>query len=508
MQCKRNADGDDLYHLLPAFWPNMNESNQPQGDLDAAAQAAALMPTLAGDAPPTGPGEALRCFGDYELLEEVARGGMGVVYKARQTSLNRIVAVKMILSGKLAGQADVERFHTEAQAAANLQHPNIVAIHEVGEHEGQHYFSMDYVEGPSLAQLVRENPLPARTAAQYVERVAEAVHYAHLRGVVHRDLKPSNILLASGGVMTGGARTVIESGTPHPSPFTPHQPRVTDFGLAKRIEGDSTLTGTGQVLGTPSYMPPEQAAGNRGEIGPTSDVYALGAVLYELLSGRPPFRAETPLDTLLQVLEVEPVSPRLLNPKVPKDLETIALKCLQKSQASRYDSAGDLAADLRRFLADEPIHARPPNVAERAVRWVRKQKTSAVAAVSGALAVVVLAAGAAVGWKLHADSQLGYLSLKTDGGTLEATILDEQERPVRMPFTVPNPQPEPLAAGSYQVRISGLNHISETTRLLVEAGEKYEYTVNLNDRQLWEQNVPAATRVDVVESAGRADVVL
>jgi serine/threonine protein kinase len=230
-----------------------------QSTSESSAVAARGLPTV-------------RYFGDYELLEEIARGGMGVVYKARQVSLNRIVAVKMILAGALASEEDVKRFRAEAEAAANLQHPNIVAIHEVGEHEGQHYFSMDYIDGRSLAGLVREHPLPARQAAEYVQTIAEAVQYAHEQGTLHRDLKPSNII-------------VDEQDRPH----------VTDFGLARRIEGDTRLTGTGKVLGTPSYMPPEQAASKRGALGPPADVYALGAILYDLLTGRPPFRAETPL---------------------------------------------------------------------------------------------------------------------------------------------------------------------------------------------------------------------
>lgn len=473
----------------------MTESTTPDDrdrraddDLAVAADAAlqpTLLPTLAAGQPAAAAGQTPREFGDYELLEEVARGGMGVVYKARQRSLNRVVAVKMILAGNLAGPADVERFQAEARAAANLQHPGIVAIHEVGEHEGQHYFSMDYIEGTSLAEVVRANPLPARRAAGYVWQVAEAIDYAHRQGTIHRDLKPSNVLLDAAD-----------------------RPRVTDFGLAKRIEGDSALTGTGQVLGTPSYMPPEQAGGKRGQVGPASDVYSLGAVLYELLAGRPPFRAETPLDTLLQVLEVEPVSPRLLNPKLPKDLETITLKCLRKSPAERYATAAALADDLRRFLNDEPIVARPPSAVERAVRWARKQRRGAVAGVVGAVATVLLTAGALAGWKVYSDSQLGYLTFKTQGGTLEVTIFDEQDLQVRPTFTAPNPTAEPLAAGSYRVRLSAPARVSETAQLLVEAGGKHEFTVGLDERVLWELNVPATTRVDLLESAGRGDVVL
>jgi serine/threonine protein kinase/WD40 repeat protein len=308
-------------------------------------------------------------FGDYELLEEIARGGMGLVYKARQLSLNRIVALKMMLPGLPASATEVHRFRAEAEAAANLQHPNIVAIHEVGEHEGQLYFSMDYVEGQSLAAQVRDHPLPAETAARYVKTTAEAISYAHRQGFLHRDLKPSNILIDA-----------------------TNQPRITDFGLAKRMESDSRLTTTGAVLGTPSYMSPEQAAGKNDQVGPPSEVYSLGAILYELLTGRPPFQAATPLDTVLQVLNSEPVAPGLLAPKLNRDLETICLKCLDKERRRRYQSAQELADDLDRYLNRRPIVARPINRVNRAWRWCRRNPWPAVATAS----LVLLAALASV----------------------------------------------------------------------------------------------------------------
>jgi len=322
-------------------------------------------------------GMTIRYFGDYELLEEIARGGMGVVYKARQVKLQRIVAVKMILAGELANQTDVERFHTEARAAANLHHPNIVAIHEVGQHDGQHYFSMDYVAGESLANKIARGPLPAREAATLLMKVAQAVSFAHVEGVIHRDLKPANILLDAKG-----------------------EPHVTDFGLAKGIQGQPgaaatglDLTQTGQVLGTPSYMPPEQAAGKTKDISSRSDVYSLGAVLYCELTGRPPFQAASTLDTLLQVLDREPVPPRTLNSAVSRDLETICLKCLAKEPRKRYPSAQELAADLDRFLTGRPIQARRIGPVGRSWRWCRRNPTLAAAsalAVAGLLTTVVI----------------------------------------------------------------------------------------------------------------------
>jgi serine/threonine protein kinase len=292
-------------------------SPRPHAKTTAAAET--LAPGQPAPVAPS-PGTKIRYFGDYELLAEIARGGMGVVYKALQVKLNRVVALKMILAGQLAGEGDVKRFHAEAEAAAKLDHPGIVPIFEIGEHDGQHYFSMAYVEGTSLAKKVAAGPLPPREAAELLVKIAAAVQYAHRQGIIHRDLKPANVLLDSTG-----------------------QPRVTDFGLAKQMRADSGLTGSGQILGTPSYMPPEQASGKIEQVGPTADVYALGAILYCLLTGRPPFQAASAIDTLRSVLEQEPVAPRQLDAHIPLDLETIALKCLEKSPARRYATANELA---------------------------------------------------------------------------------------------------------------------------------------------------------------------
>jgi serine/threonine protein kinase len=312
----------------------------------------------------------IRNFGDYEILREIARGGMGVVYQARQISRNRLVALKMILAGQLADADQVRRFYTEAEAAAGLDHPGIVPVYEVGQHGGQHYFAMGFIEGESLAHRVAGGPLPPRAAAGLLEQVAQAVQYAHQHGVIHRDLKPGNVLLDIHG-----------------------RPRVTDFGLAKKVEAGGGPTTSGRIMGTPNYMPPEQAAGRSREVREAADVYALGAILYCLLTGRPPFQGATPMDTLIQVLEQEPVPPRQLNARVPRDLETIGLKCLRKEPGKRYLSAAALAEDLRRHLAGEPILARPVGRAERLGRWCKRNPwvagtISTVAAALVAVAVI------------------------------------------------------------------------------------------------------------------------
>jgi tetratricopeptide (TPR) repeat protein len=293
-----------------------------------------------------------RRFGDYELLEEIGRGGMGVVYRARQISLDRIVAIKMILPG-LDSEAHLQRFRIEATTAAGLHHPNIVAIHEVGTWKGRQYLVMDYVEGPSLAQWTKDAGSPLsdfKRAARWTKTIAEAVQYAHERGVLHRDLKPSNVLIDEMG-----------------------QPQVTDFGLAKRFEDGSLLTLSGQVVGSPGYMPPEQAESGAGKVSRRSDVYSLGATLYHLLTGQAPFQGKNAGDTLNQALNREPTAPRQLNPGIPRDLETICLKCLEKDPARRFVSAQMLAEDLGRFLESRPIRARPVGVPGKLGRWCRRK---------------------------------------------------------------------------------------------------------------------------------------
>jgi hypothetical protein len=284
----------------------------------------------------------------YEILGELGRGGMGVVYKARQIGFDRVVALKMILAGQFAASADLERFRTEAEAAGQLDHPNIVPLYQIGEQAGLPYFSLKFLDGGSLAQHLPQLAQDPRAAVRLLAAVARAVHHAHQRGLLHRDLKPANILLDSAG-----------------------QAHVTDFGLARRLKGDSHLTQTGAILGTPSYMPPEQATGKKA-LTTAVDVYALGAILYEVLTGQPPFRAETPLDTLLQVLEREPERPGVLNPRANRDLEAICLKCLAKDPQERYGSAEALAADLERWLAGEPLSVRPPSLATLVRFWLRQ----------------------------------------------------------------------------------------------------------------------------------------
>src|SRR5437667_10092106 len=317
---------------------------------------ACLLETGLGSVEPEGeinvdpaPSPMLMDFGDYESLEEVGRGGQGVVFRARQKSLNRTVALKVIALGHWATEAHLRRFRREAEAAAHLEHPGIVPIHEVGERDGSCYFSMKFIEGGQLDAVAKREPMPPRRAAELMAKVARIVHYAHEHHILHRDIKPGNILLDQKG-----------------------EPHLTDFGLARLVETESTVTRTMEVLGTPSYMAPEQAVGNNAQLTSATDVYGLGAVFYQLLTGQPPFAGGTTFETVRLVLDTEPRQPRLWNPKVDRELSTICLKCLEKDPKRRYPSALDLAEDLEHWLKHEPILARRTGLITRGRKWVRR----------------------------------------------------------------------------------------------------------------------------------------
>ena len=327
------------------------------------------------------PAKTLANFGDYELLEEIGRGGQGVVYRAHQKSLNRTVALKVIGLGHWATQAHLKRFRLEAEAAASLEHPGIVPIHEVGERDGSCYFSMKFIEGGQLDEMVRHEPMPIRRAVELIAKVARTIHYAHERGILHRDIKPGNILLDAKG-----------------------EPHLTDFGLARLVETESTVTRTMEVLGTPSYMAPEQAVGNNSAVSSVTDVYGLGAVLYQLLTGHPPFAGGTTFETVRLVLDTNPRKPRLWNSKLDRDLETICLKCLEKDPKRRYASAVALADDLERWLKHEPIRARRTGLITRGRKWVRRNPTSAL------LAASLIALAAAAGWMIWKSDELSRAS--------------------------------------------------------------------------------------------------
>ncbi len=427
-----------------------------------------------------------REFGDYILLEEIARGGMGVVYRARQTSLNRVVALKMILAGQLASDDDVERFRTEAEAAAKLRHANIVTIYEVGEFEGQHYFSMDYIEGRSLSHVIRQGPLSAKTAAKHAATVAHAIDYAHHRGILHRDLKPSNVLLDENGM-----------------------PQITDFGLAKEMGAESDVTATGQALGTPSYMPPEQAAGRRDQMGPASDVYSIGAMLYEMLIGRPPFHAETPFDTMLQVIENDPPPPRLLNPNLPRDLDTITLKCLEKEPSQRYQTAVELADDLDRFLRGEPIQTRPIGVVEQLLRRSRIHVRTIHAISVAVTALIVLVLFFVIGRSLYIESHQGTVRFESTGESLRGEILDPDSSRELTSFSIPTTEPIRLFEGDYDLRLSGPGQFSQSSLLSVERGSEATYHVDLSTQKLWQPiALGELDHIEVVRGGAADDLVV
>jgi serine/threonine protein kinase/tetratricopeptide (TPR) repeat protein len=340
----------------------------------------------------------------YEILEELGRGGMGVVYLARQLTLNRLVAIKMVLGGGSAGAEQLARFQAEGQAVAALQHPNIVQIHEVGQHDSLPYFSLEFVDGGSLDKTLKGQPQPPLAAAKLTETLARAMQRAHDQSIVHRDLKPANILLTQDGT-----------------------PKITDFGLAKQLNSDSTHTKSGVLLGTPSYVAPEQARGDVKEVGPAADIYSLGAILYELMVGRPPFLGTTYLDTVMQVLRDDPVAPTRLVPQIPIDLETICLKCLQKDPARRYRSADELAEDCRRFQLGEPILSRPISQLERMVSWSRRNpRMASLIATVVALLVLVVVGSLAAAYMINGERQEALLAQRT-AETAEQTARKAEE---------------------------------------------------------------------------------
>jgi tetratricopeptide (TPR) repeat protein/tRNA A-37 threonylcarbamoyl transferase component Bud32 len=379
---RRLAFVEMVYHLgLARLKDQTSPGETAERIASSSGESTSLAPTRLAETKQSawagGPGS----LPDYELLEELGHGGMGVVYKARQISLNRIVALKMISSGALASPATMARFQVEAEALASLQHPNIVQVYDVGVHDLGPYLAMEFLDGGSLAAYLAGRPQPPRAAAELVQTLARAIHCAHQRGIIHRDLKPANILLA-GGATAGFDRAASPPGS------RPLLVKITDFGLAKRLAGGKGQTSTGAVMGTPGYMAPEQAGGRVRDTGPPTDVYALGAILYEMLTGRPPFVGDTALDTLQRVQSEEPVAPGRFCPKLPRDLETICLKCLEKEPAKRYSTAEALADDLRRFLDGAPIAARPAGLGERAWKWAKRRPAWAAL-----LGVIVAAAG-------------------------------------------------------------------------------------------------------------------
>src|SRR5216117_2204133 len=376
----------------------------PEGSVAGVADPGGMDKPSRGDATAAPDGkkatraaELLGELGDYELLEEIGRGGQGVVFRARQKSLNRTVALKVISLGQWASKAHLKRFRLEAEAAASLDHPSIVPIYEVGERDGSCYFSMKFVEGGQLDEVVKRAPMPMLQAVELIAKVARTVHYAHEHSILHRDIKPGNILLDAKG-----------------------EPHLTDFGLARLIETESTVTRTLEVLGTPSYMAPEQAVGNNDAVSSVTDVYGLGAVFYQLLTGQPPFAGGTTYETIKLLLDTEPRQPRVLNPKIDRDLSTICLKCLEKDPKRRYSSALALAEDLEHWLKHEPIQARRTGILARGKRWVRRNPTSAL------LAASLIALAAAAGW-IVCKSELTRQPLTTGIAVLPFENLSEKK---------------------------------------------------------------------------------
>lgn len=429
-------------------------------------------------------------LGDFRILREIGRGGMGVVYEAEQISLNRKVALKVLRFGS-ADEGTLERFRREAETVAHLHHTNIVPIFAVGCEQGVNYYAMQYIEGQSLAdkatacQSGAEYAAFAKELARWGLEAAEALAHAHQRGVIHRDVKPSNLLLDQDGRIW-----------------------LTDFGLAKRAD-EVTMTAAGVIMGTPRYMSPEQASSLQQPIDHRTDIYSLGATLYELATGKPVFVGDTPQGVITQILSAEPVPPRRLQTSIPRDLETIILKCLAKEAGQRYASAQSLAADLRAFREDRPIQARRPSLVERSVRWARKHRRSAYVAGVAALAAVVVIFSATFLLKRHQEAQLGRVSLSSSGPNLLGEVLDEHADVVRATFPVPTTDPVILPAGSYRLRLSSSGLLSETWPLQIDKGSQASHEVLLRHQLLWRPIELEHNQLhEIVNLSGRGDIMI
>jgi hypothetical protein len=462
-----------LAHILDDYLADLQAGRSP-----SHAAVVAAHPELAGElrqclsgidfvhrATQAGGSGAPAQLGDFRILHEIGRGGMGVVYEAEQLSLHRRVALKVLRFGGVVDEAAMRRFQREAETVARLHHTNIVPIFAVGSENSVHYYAMQLIAGQSLTSHLEERhgaPLPAEEIARLGLQAAEALAHAHQRGVIHRDVKPSNLLLDGEGNLW-----------------------LTDFGLARRAD-ETTMTLAGAIMGTPRYMSPEQAAAAQEPIDHRTDIYSLGATLYELATARPVFDADTPQGVITQILNAEPIAPRQLQNQLPRDLETIVLKCLAKEPARRYPSAADLADDLRAFRDGRPIQARRPSLLERSARWLRKHRNSAALVAASAAAAVLLLLAGLVGLQQYREWQIGRLFLSTTGPVLTGELLNDHGGRVLPRFTVPTEEALALPAGSYQLRLRGRGFLDETLQVRVERGKELALQVSLNDQRLWE----------------------
>ncbi|HEU5117373.1 MAG TPA: serine/threonine-protein kinase, partial [Isosphaeraceae bacterium] len=432
----------------------------------------------------------LETLGEFLIVREIGRGGMGVVYEAEQPSLRRRVALKVLRFGVVADEGAMQRFGREAETVARMHHTNIVPIFAVGSDQGIHYYAMQFIEGRNLADVLNEAQktgagLSPEDVATWGLQAAEALEYAHRRGVIHRDVKPSNLMLDEEGIVW-----------------------LTDFGLAKRAD-EATLTIAGTLMGTPRYMSPEQAEALRHPVDHRTDIYSLGATLYELATGRPVFESSTPIGVIRHILADEPVPPRQVRPGLSRDLETVILTCLAKNPAARYASAQALADDLRAVLDSRPIEARRIGPIERATRWVKRQKRTMAVAGTAALAAVLLVGGLALAWNAYSRSRLANLSLTTTEPHLAAELVDSQTGDVQVPtVSLPTRQPLELPASEYRVRLSAPEKLTESYDVRLVAGESHSFNIGLNQESLFEpiESSPFQT-LKPVEDGGKTDLV-